>query len=66
MLSSQTYVQYLEGIVLSLLAERDDDKDIVSVDHTHPSWSPPTTFSVFLVRDQIKQQRKRREEHELS
>lgn len=59
-MSHDTYIRYLEALVLSLLAERNSDNDIVSVDITHPSWKPPGTFSVYNVRKELTEQRKSR------
>jgi hypothetical protein len=66
MLTPNTYIQYLEALVLSLLAERPENKDIVFVDDTHPSWEPGTTFAPYNVKEQIEEQREAREEAKIA
>lgn len=60
-LLNETYVVYLESLVLSLLHERRSDHDILCTDDILPG-SYGTTFSTYLVKEQIAGQRKRREE----
>ena len=52
----QTYIYYLEAVVLSLLAERQDvNADILSVDK-HPSFNG-CSFSPYIVLDEIAKHR---------
>jgi hypothetical protein len=56
-----TYVRYLEAVVLSLLAERPEKfKDIVCVDDVC-SCLDPMTFSPLNIFEEIDRQRKARD-----
>lgn len=56
-MTPETYVYYLEAVVLSLLAERPDpDARIVSTDTAHPSLRD-TSFSPYNVREKIAEHR---------
>lgn len=63
LLKNETYVLFLESLVLSLLHERKSDNDIICVDDILPGFPlRGATFSTYNVKEQIAGQRQRREE----
>lgn len=61
-MTPETYLKYLEAVVLSLLDERAQDTvDLPSTDDLHPAWAPPTTFAPLNIRECIREQRAQRE-----
>lgn len=60
MLKPDSYVKYLEAVVLSLLAERKRDGEIWSVDNA-PSFAG-VSFSPYNVRAEIEAQKRKRTE----
>lgn len=56
-LKKESYIEYLEEVVMSLLEERNSDDDLVSAEYTkHPSFKD-CTFSIYNIKNQIKKQR---------
>lgn len=55
-----SYLQYLETIVLSLMAERDSEKDIVVKDELAPKPLQGATVSPINVLSEIESQRRLR------
>ena len=63
MLKPQSYVDYLETVVLSLInrqADRQADKDITIDDPDCNAWAKDCTLSPYNVRKEINTQRKSR------
>lgn len=58
--SNESYMRYLEALVVSLIAERiDQDADIVSADDDFPPCTD-TTFAPMLIRQEITEHRAER------
>ena len=58
----ETYVVYLETVVLSLLAERQNpDSDITSIPNDeHPSFRDVGRFSPYIIKESIERARRER------
>jgi hypothetical protein len=51
---NESYINYLEVLVLSLMAERNSDADIVSAEKADPSFTG-VTFSPFNIKPMIRE-----------
>lgn len=60
MMKNESYQSYLETVVLSLLAERRSDKDIVVTDAESLSPLAGSTISINNLLAEIESQRRRR------
>ena len=60
MLKPESYVEYLEVVVTSLLEERNSENDLQCTKKTSDPSFKDCSFSIYNVEDQIKKQQRNR------